>query len=245
MRVGVVVLLGACGFSPHEAAPIDALTDSPSPPADVCANAVLCLPFDQAPLTTSLADSGTASFTASLLNVTTISGVTGDAALLSSTSEIYVPNTAALAGILAYDYWIRIDTPPDPSSRTGILDTAAPDGIDAFYFTNLDGTAQIRCYLDSFVPLYATVAPFHGWTHVACSCEAQVLSIYVNGVQVASQNVQCGPGMVADPGLEVGADNNPGGQGTQDDVLVGAIDDVRMYTAPLSPDQVCHLAGTC
>ena len=250
MRGVLAVALCGCGFKPTAAvtAPVDSapiLIDvaiDAQPPPDPCAGTLLCLTFDPNPLPAMLPNGGTAPVSAVLTNIVRGQGVTGGAAELSSTSEIYVPSVPQLSGVLAYDYWIRIDQAPSVYGRAGVLDTGL-SGFDSFYYVDPEGP-QLRCSINSNY-LYAPVTAFSGWTHVACSCDASSLTIYVNGVVVGTGNENCAAGATSEGyGLEVGADNI-GGPGYTGDILQGALDDVRLYTTRLTASQVCKLAGTC
>jgi Concanavalin A-like lectin/glucanases superfamily len=248
--VVLVVALCGCGFKPSAAGsspvdgarPTDAASEGPSPP-DPCAGTLLCLAFDLDPLPDVLPNGGSAAVSATLTAITRGEGITGGDAEMSSTSQIFVPSVPQLSGVFALDYWVRIDQSPEANTRVGMIDTAVAGGFNSFYY-NYATTPELRCTING-ADLYANVAPFTGWTHVACSCDAPVLTIYVNGLVVASEDQQCAGGATIDPyGIQVGADN-VAGAGYTDNILQGALDDVRLYNAPLTAEQVCKLAGTC
>jgi Concanavalin A-like lectin/glucanases superfamily len=251
MRGVLAVALCGCGFqpsaagaSPVDSAPpiVDAGLDEPGLP-DPCGGTLLCLTFDQDPLPEMLPNGGSAPVSATLTAITRGQGITGGDAEMSSTSQIFVPAAPQLSGVFALDYWVRIDQDPDANDRVGMIDSAVGGGFSSFYY-NYTTTPELRCTINSS-DLYAYVAPFIGWTHVACSCDAPVLTIYVNGLLVASQDEQCAGAATVDPfGIQVGADN-VSGAGYTDNILEGALDDVRLYNAPLTAEQVCKLAGTC
>jgi Concanavalin A-like lectin/glucanases superfamily len=251
MRGVLAVALCGCGFKPSSAASLvdsaplivdAAAIDAPGPP-DPCAGTLLCLTFDSDPLPDTLPNGGSAPVSAMLTAITRGQGITGGDAEMSSASQIFVPSVPQLSGVFALDYWVRIDQSPTANDRVGMIDSAAGGGFSSFYY-NYTTTPELRCTINSY-DLYAYVAPFSGWTHVACSCDAPVLTIYVNGLVVASQDQQCaGAATVAPYGIQVGADN-VAGAGYTDNILEGALDDVRLYNAPLTAEQVCKLAGTC
>jgi hypothetical protein len=252
MRGGLLaVALCGCGFQPSAggAAPVDGAlaiadvaTEGPTPP-DPCAGTLLCLTFDVDPLPDTLPNGGSAPVSATLTAITRGDGIAGGDAEMSSTSQIFVPSVPQLSGVFALDYWVRIDQDPAANDRVGMIDSALGGGFSSFYY-NYTTTPEVRCTINSY-DLYAYVAPFIGWTHVACSCDAPILTIYVNGLVVASQDQQCAGAATVDPyGIQVGADN-VSGAGYTDNILQGALDDVRLYNAPLTAEQVCKLAGTC
>jgi hypothetical protein len=252
MRGVVLVALCGCGFQPSAAgtAPVDspppivdAAFDTPTSP-DPCAGTLLCFTFDVDPLPDTLPNGGSAPVAATLTAITRGHDRTGGgAAEMSSTSQIFVPSVPQLSGVFALDYWVRIDQLPEANDRVGMIDTAVGGGFNSFYY-NYTTTPELRCTISGY-DLYAYVAPFTGWTHVACSCDAPILTIYVNGLVVASQDQQCTGAATVDPyGIQIGADN-VSGAGYTDNILQGALDDVRLYNAPLTAEQVCKLAGTC
>jgi hypothetical protein len=238
--VVLAVALCGCGFKPSAAgsSPVDG-----AHPIDAANEGLLCLAFDVDPLPDVLPNGGSAPVSATLTAITRGEGITGGDAEMSSTSEIFVPSVPQLSGVFALDYWVRIDQAPAANDRVGMLDTAIAGGFNSFYY-NYTTTPELRCTIAG-ADLYAYVAPFTGWTHVACSCDAPVLTIYVNGLVVASQDQQCAGAATVDPyGIQIGADN-VAGAGYTDNILQGALDDVRLYNAPLTAEQVCKLAGTC
>ncbi|HEX7701900.1 MAG TPA: LamG domain-containing protein [Kofleriaceae bacterium] len=251
MRGVLAVALCGCGFKPSSAASspvdstpliVDAAIDAPGPP-DPCAGTLLCLTFEPDPLPDTLPNGGSAPVSAMLTAITRGQGITGGDAEMSSASQIFVPSVPQLSGVFALDYWVRIDQSPSANDRIGMLDSAVGGGFSSFYY-NYTTTPEVRCTINGY-DLYAYVAPFSGWTHVACSCDAPILTIYVNGLVVASQDQQCAGAATVDPyGIQVGADNVDGA-GYTDNILQGALDDVRLYNAPLTAEQVCKLAGTC
>lgn len=76
------------------------------------------------------------------------------------------------------------------------------------------------------------------WNHVVCSLGNNRLSLYLNGVRRASTPVQIGIGESANP-LVVGALSND-----VENVFLGKIDDVSLYSRRLADDEVlqlCHV----
>lgn len=206
-------------------------------PAD--AHLRLCFSFDQTPLMPSLANEGGANVSATLTNVTRIpvgSG-SGGAAQLGSTSEIFVPYTNEVSAIRTIEIWFRYDSEPITNGgRMGLVDSnVVPPNISLFFY-RADPTHQLRCGLGNATMTWdATLAP-NAWTRLSCVCEAGDLKMFVDGVMVGDTVADCAAGgaFVSPDGFVIGANNNGGPTGVNDQLL-GAIDGIRLWDTPMLP----------
>lgn len=263
MRLPVVLALAAvaaCGFHTHELAATgdaqrddaggDARTDAPAdaaPPAFCGSDAhlVLCFSFDQDPLPASLPDQGTATTPAQLTNVTRIASPLGGAALLGSTSEIYLPMDSAVSGVLASEIWFRLDTDaPTDFARSSLFDSnVIPPNISAFVYRN-DPSHDIHCGIGSQSESWTTDAvTLNAWHYAACVCANGNLSLYLDGVDLGDRPGSCGTaGALVGDGLTIGSNNNGGPNGVND-LWIGALDGVRFWDQPPTAQQICQRAG--
>ncbi len=140
--------------------------------------------------------------------------------------------------------WVRYTGVPNDQTlgRWEIMEKAGA------YWMNIRTTGQIRAggfyggcasaswvYLDTPQPI-----PVDTWTHVASTYDKVRLTIWVNGVAVASRAVGGATCTNAEP-LAVGAKNAPA-KGLQEAFLDGSLDDVRVYGRALTATQIASLA---
>jgi len=260
MRLAVVLALGsaACGFHAVAArssdaagdttgdtsdAPdgmIDAPPDAPpdAPAARFCpandAHLRLCFSFDQATLPASLPEEGAATMPAQLTNVTRIASPLGGAASLAANSEIYVPMDSAVSGILASEIWVRVDTDaPTNGARESMFDSnIIPPNISMFVYRN-DPHHDLHCGIGSQNETWTTDAfTLATWHRIACVCANGNLSFYLDGVDLGDRPGNCATaGALTSDGITIGSNNNGPGNAVND-VLLGAIDGIRLWDEP-------------
>jgi hypothetical protein len=78
------------------------------------------------------------------------------------------------------------------------------------------------------------------WNHVACVADGSTLAIYVDGVFSLSTTFSSSLHTGNDQGVRLAQDLE--GSGAGNETLVGAIDDVRIWSRGLSASEVCELA---
>jgi len=251
VRYPALLVLAACRFhSPLIGDQADT-SDAPGVVPDggarqLCASdshVPLCFSFDQSPLPPTLANEGYAPVSATLTNVTQTAGRDGNAVLLDTTSSIILPSTSAVTGIYTVEVWFRVDTDVANGARSGVMDSNdLPQNISMFWYRT-DPTHQLSCGLGNQSTTFVVDIAIGAWTYAACTCDQGTVTIYVDGQFVASANGDCGSGGALFPdGFVVGANNNGTGNGVSD-WLVGAIDGLRLWTQPLSAEDVCKTAG--
>lgn len=212
--------------------PIDApLPDTP--PSFTCGGDPelnVCFDFDAPSLSTPLANEGSAQVSADLVGVTRIAHGSGGAARLGATSTIVIPPTMAIAGVVEIEAAINLDAAIADGLRIGVVDTDdSSAGMSMFVYGGAL-THQLRCNLDS-ADLYADLALVPGeWIDLRCSCTNNMVQASANGVLLGEQ-LGCGPGTADGSGMTIGQ-NNRGLIDPPDEPLIGAIDDVRLRTAP-------------
>lgn len=247
----LLLVLPACGFhSPAAGEPdgpgepdasIDASADAPDA-LPLCATdpkLIVCFSFDADPLPASLRNEGTANVAAALANVSRIARGTGGAALFDTTSQMRVPSNSEVTGVVSVEAWVRVDADPPVAGRVGILDSEATSApVDLFYYYGTT-SRQIQFQIGGVASLDVTLA-LGTWHYLAQVCASNTLTAYVDGVKVG-EHTGCAPGIATSYGLQIGQNNTKSSSGDQ--WLVGAIDGLRLWTAPLSPAAICQTAG--
>jgi hypothetical protein len=216
--------------APTDAAPDIAIDAAPA----FCpqsAHLRLCFSFDQASLPATLPDEGVATSSAQLTNVTRIASPLGGAAQLGNTSEIYFPMDTAVTGILASEIWFRMETDaPSNFARESMFDSNdIPPNISMFVYRN-DPHHDLHCGIGSQSESWTTDAfTLAAWHHAECICANGNLSFYLDGVDLGDRPGNCATGGALDPaGITIGSNNNGGPSGVND-LLLGAIDGIRLW----------------
>jgi len=259
--VGVALALGACNFrlpfggEVDASTPADTAADTAADGGDAAGDAAprplcapdsrlpLCFTFDQSPLPAALANEGSAAVSAKLTSVSQIASPHGSAVALDVTSTIALPFTGDVAGVLSIEVWFRIDSDVANFARSGLLDSnVLPPNISMFW-NRTDPTHQLSCGIGNQATTFPVTLAIGAWTYAACTCSGGIVTLYLDGLLVATAGGDCGAGggFVAD-GLTIGANNTGSGQPVNDQ-LVGAIDGVRLWTQALSASDICTTAG--
>lgn len=154
-------------------------------------------------------------------------GMIGTAIELSA-GQVTVADSPLLdVSRLTIEAWIRPSNLPNSTNRAGIVDSEARFGM----FVRAGGT--LACTASLAVSAAAVIA-IDVWTHVACTYDGSTLSMFVNGVQVASSTGGT-PLAGGTQGMTIGA-NNPT---TSADRFTGRIDDVRIYSDARTRAELC------
>ncbi|HSN25283.1 MAG TPA: LamG-like jellyroll fold domain-containing protein [Kofleriaceae bacterium] len=252
-RLAVLALLvGACSFhavgktndaprtgdaAAHDASP-DAPADAAPPPfCPADPHLRLCFDFDAPTLPASYPDQGVATASAQLTNVTRIASPLGGAAQLGTQSEIYFPMDTAVSNILASEIYFRIDTDAAADgSRESLFDSnLIPPNISMFVYRN-DPDHDIHCGIGSQNESWTTSAiTLATWHHALCICANGNLSLYLDGTNLGDRAGNCGTGgSITSEGFTIGSNNNGGPTGVNE-LLLGAIDGIRLWDQPPPP----------
>jgi len=232
---GFACLPEGSGFD--DASPSDSTTDS-DPISDGVADVAaftpcpsdpeleLCFSFDAPTLSSPLPNEGTANAGANLVGVTRIATGSGGAAMIGTSSEIYVPPNPGLPDIRSIEVWMRVDQDPADNSRVGIVDaetTTAP--LSLFYYRDPDH--RLRCQIGT--TLFANyTAPLGSFVHVACVCNGSTMRMFVDDVMIG-QKSGCSPGDGTEYGIQLGQNGNVLTGGSPDEWMIGALDLVRLW----------------
>ena len=250
----LALLVTGCGFKPtlyttdvdaqlaHDSGGHDGTVDAA--PCATDPQVVLCFSFDQAPLPASLPNEGTVtSVAAQVTNVGSIARGSGNAAVMGASSEIFVPQSPATTGVMSVEIWFRLDADPVDGARAGLYDSnVGPDNMSLF--VNRVGVGHtLRCGIGNETTTWNATIATANWYYAACICNGPDEQMWLDGTMVGDTPGACSNGgtIVAD-GLVIGANNNGGPNGVSD-MLIGAIDAIRMSTVAPTPQQICVTAG--
>ena len=130
----------------------------------------------------------------------------------------------------------KLGASADTTEVVGILDSEATSAaVDLFYYY---GSASRQIQFQIGQTLVLDVALSLGtWHYLAQVCANNTLTAYVDGAKVG-ERTGCAPGDAGTRGLQIGQNNTGGSNGDQ--WLVGAIDGLRLWTAPLSAAAICQ-----
>ena len=243
------LVLGACSFQ-SSAGPIDAASDVPVRQPDAAIdgpvvtpppfcdptdpNAVVCYDFEG-----NANDGASHHLVTTTMNVAFAPGKDGQAMQFGATSAADVADNALFdVATVTLEAWIKPSLLPTNGNRADVLD------MDRQYalFLHADGT--LTCALVGG-PSLTTVAKvtINQWTHVACSYDGAVGTIYIDGAASVSTGGGGTLGTNGTTGISLASDN-PNGSGGQ---LIGLIDNLRLMNVARTAAQICADAGksTC
>jgi Concanavalin A-like lectin/glucanases superfamily len=240
--MAVLCGLCACSFDPHGTEPEELPADASAPidaPVDARVAAPFCDPTNPdliacyrfedpaAPVhdESMYANEGTASAVVSL------DGPPGHGQAIGfvPTSVASVPDAPSLncTTSITMELWVRPHSLP--ATRSGLLDNDGQYGL----FLGPDGS--VRCAISSTVPI-ALSLKLDQWTHVACTYDGQAIRLYQDGKLASTTMTSVVLGTGSMNGMRLGM-NSP-----DNDVLDGAIDDVRLWRVARSDAQICAAA---
>ena len=111
-----------------------------------------------------------------------------------------------------------------------------------------DGSYHLssHCNANTLTSAYSQ-PPINKWIHFAASTDANGTRLYVNGVEVASNNNYITNTSVLGRDLSIGVATSPSGFAPYTDINIGffdgALDDVRVYNRALSLSEIQQLAA--
>lgn len=166
-------------------------------------------------------------------NVSYGAGVVGEALRLQPDSHVRIPSAQGWDITTAtLELWVQPAALPagtlgETSPRVGLLDRDGHFGL--FIYPG----GQLGCTLGE--RLLAGSVAAGAWTHVACTSDGAEVRLYVDGTLAGSLATQ----PLAPTSSEIALGSNaPDG-----DRFEGLIDDLRIWSAPRTPAQICADAG--
>lgn len=151
-----------------------------------------------------------------------------------ATSAADVADSPAFIAQATIEAWIKPTQFASSGNRQNIID------VDRQYalFVHSDGT--LTCPMVNVLSL-TTLAkiPLNQWTHVACTYDGAMVTIYIDGAPSAAMAGTGSLGTNGTTGMSLAADNPPG-SGSQ---LVGLIDELRLMSVARTAAQICADAG--
>lgn len=240
MRWGILLVLAtSCTAEVKEATPdatgADANPDTMelSDPCPSDPGLLICLPFDAPVLASPCKNEGVATVEATLTNVTRATAGAGGAAQVAAASEILIPTSPMLTGILAFDIRVRFDQDVPAGGRIGLVDIDGGNpGMSLFIYPGTTTTHRIRCNLGA-VDLYAnTTLALGTFIDIACTCKDGNVAVSKDGVTLAelAGTPTCEPASATTAPIQVGQNSRFDAMLPPNEPLVGAIDRVRVWT---------------
>jgi len=186
----------------------------------------------------------------------TSSGKINDALILAAASNQYVsvPDVASLdiAGAWTVSAWVKLTTLPTSGTGQSLLarvTTTGPDEnyalyVDDGYFTGAASPSFDAHFSYSggtnvdavYTPPVSSPISTGTWYHLVGTWDGTTLTLYVNGVPVASYQPGHAPnGGAGATGLYIGGEVGSG------NYLKGTVDDVRLYNRALLPAEITQL----
>ncbi|MEZ4366560.1 MAG: LamG domain-containing protein [Kofleriaceae bacterium] len=209
-------------------------------PADVCGDPdlLLCLEFED-DLTDGTTTDGAGARELVATDVTgtprASGGGTERAVLLGPTSVIYAAAEPAFQrdGNFTIELWVRADEQP-AGERSVVVDH---NGNYALILAPLMGPfMRLRCAMSGTIN-GAIPIPLGAWTHVACVFGVDEIRAYVGGLLAGVTGR--GPDQDGNSDLVIGQDAPLAGG--DNDRLRGALDDVKLWTRALSPEELTEI----
>jgi hypothetical protein len=229
----LLVLVGACGFSPTQVGDvqIDAHSgvsgsDAPGTIGRAChatdPSVQLCLDFEDATLEPTVVDSSRG-HNGAATDVQPMTRSGQQAAAFGATSDIHIAETPDLdiADNLTFELWIESN---DPHLTTWPVDN------DEQYALGIANN-KMFCYAAG---VYANTDVDLGtqiWHHVACTYGNGTLTAYVDGVRVGCHSTNGAIPNVNTHGTDFGFG------------LTGGLDDIHIYSTALDDVAIARLAG--
>lgn len=209
-------------------------TPPPPPPPTTCHSSVpgivLCLDFEPPNLTK---DTSGFSHSVQAQNVSQTMRAGQGAASLGSSSSIYVQDRADLdiAQPMTIEMWISPHSIPQSSDQTWMVASTDQYGFGLDPSGIVCGVSpppnveQQTAFVNG-----GTGIPLNQWSHVACVYDGAMLAVYVNGVAQGCTHASLTINTTTKAGLDIGAGFD------------GGLDDVHLYAAALTDDDICRLA---
>jgi hypothetical protein len=245
-----LVVLGACSFQstvtsrdaasdgasdvavrPPDAA-IDVAVDAALPafcdPADL--NVIACYEFEG-----DTKDGSSHHFDATATSISFAAGKVGMAMQFGTISTADVADSPVFdVTKLTMEAWIKPSKFPSNGNRSDIVD------MDRQYAVFLHSDGTLTCALVGG-PSLVTVAQvtLNQWTHVACTYDGAVGTIYLDGAPSVTAAGGGTLGTNGTTGISLASDN-PNGSGGQ---LIGLIDNLRLMNVARTAAEICADAG--
>lgn len=164
-------------------------------------------------------------------------GKVGRAFSFDGTTYIQVPDSAALKPAeITLEVWVFPSV--DRSGFQSIIARgSSTSDDDTWYLGLLNGVPIFYTFIPSTFISAPFIIPPNQWTHLAATFDGITKRLYVNGIEVATQNTGLGP-LVYDPApvpVTIGTD---WGRNVPTDFFKGWIDEVALYGRALTSYEV-------
>ena len=157
----------------------------------------------------------------------------GRAARLGPDSTIRVPDNDGLdLQSVTVEAWIKLDRLPSSGARFGIVDKEARYGM--FVLSN----GALACSARGATAMASGAIAPGQWVSIACVASTSEVSVWVAGTRRAGAAAAPTPAPALS-GLAIGG-NMPSG-----DPLIGAVDNLRIWSRALGDSEICASALDC
>jgi len=150
----------------------------------------------------------------------------------SGTAVVIPASEGTRQQIIAVDGWVWLDALPDSGTRVGLADYSGGWGI----FVRTDDTPMSYLYASMGGRVDVAAPQLGDWFHVAAINDGTALRVLIDGVEIGRQDGAPPAGTSGSAFLAFGK-NHPSG-----DVLVGRIDDFRVWYELPSDESLCQAA---
>ncbi len=190
-----------------------------------------CIRFDQ-DLGGSYADFSGYNNTVTHSSGTLVAGVSDSAAYNAPGSTYQMADSVSLdlTNAITMESWVRLDSQPS-SGRAGLIDN------DGQYSVILYATTGLRCS-NGIDNLPHIPVPTGVWFHMACAWDGADLTLYIDGMPVATMPSTGTPGTTNTDPVSL-LNSSP----VFDEPIDGAMDNVRIWHSGRTQAQICADAG--
>jgi len=213
--------------------------------------AVLCVDFEDAPLTTTAVDHSLGGpNNVALTDVMGTDHSGQQAALLDASSTLVVAESPSLDFTNNWTLELYVYADPLPTSGGALLGGPLPPpppppvywmfNNNNQYGMELRQDGTVRCVIDTKTVDSMQRVVERAWTHVACVYDGGKLHVFVDGI--ASECITSGAAPTDGvDGSSIGG--NIDRDGNIKEKFIGALDNVALYASALSSQRICELAG--
>ena len=237
--LALIALFGACTFTPGRAAdpggagtggqPGGSAPDAAPiawPACDITDSSIqLCLDFEM-PQQLGL-DSSAGQHDAMVTSATPVPRTSEQAVSVAMGSTIHVAETPALdiQDTITYELWLNPTSVPAANTHYTSLENHGQ------YWTSVEDDGRVRCYIAGKYAESVDPIPVGEWTHVACTYDRAMITIYING---DASNCYQTSGQISTTGTSGTKIGEP---------FIGAIDNVHIFSREVLPTEICAHAG--
>jgi hypothetical protein len=172
-------------------------------------------------------------------------GESGQGLAAGATMDLRMPVAPPLDGgtAVTIETWLRVDTDPGALGQTRSMALDHNNQIGAVIMPGPAVVCTVSTNSNPSVSVPAAPIALGVWIHVACRYDGAQVETWISGALIGGVALT-GPLTPTADGIRV-AGNWPDPTNTLDDRLIGAIDQLRIWSSVRTAQQICQAAGTC